>query len=87
LSHKRKYVAGVVTDYPVGIDIERIRPVDSPLINRILDKDEKQVTGKISDGMFFRCWTGKEAVLKAIGSGIRNYRNANSIRLKIKQPW
>ncbi len=71
LSHKPEYVAGVVSDTQIGIDIEQIRPVEPSLINRIMDSDEQLVTGAISDEMFFRCWTAKEAVLKAVGAGLK----------------
>jgi 4'-phosphopantetheinyl transferase len=71
LSHKPEYVAGVISDTQIGIDIEQIRPVETSLINRIMDSDEQQVTGEVSYEIFFRCWTAKEAVLKAIGSGLK----------------
>jgi len=71
LSHKPEYVAGVISDARIGIDIEPIRPVQSSLVNRILDKDEQQVTGMVSDELFYRCWTGKEVVLKATGVGLK----------------
>ena len=71
LSHKPEYVAGVISDHRVGIDIERIRPVQPSLVNRVMDNIERQQTGTISDEMFYRCWTAKEAVLKTLGSGLK----------------
>jgi len=77
LSHKPEYVAGVISDDRVGIDIEPIRPVEASLINRILDSKEQQTAGRISDEMFFRCWTAKESVLKAVGAGLKGLSQCN----------
>lgn len=61
LSHSDGTVAAVVSDKPVGIDIERIRPVTDKLKNRVCK--EKTET----DEEFFKVWTVKEAYLKASG--------------------
>ncbi len=71
LSHKPEYVAGVISDSPVGIDVERIRPVQSSLLNRVVDDEERKLAGTISDALFYRFWTAKEAVLKAVGVGLK----------------
>ena len=71
LSHKPKYVVGVMSETPIGIDIERIRPVQASLVNRIIDNVERQLAGTISDALFFRFWTAKESVLKAAGVGLK----------------
>jgi len=81
LSHKPEYVAGVISDARIGIDIEPIRPVQSSLINRILDNDEQQVTGMVSDELFYRCWTGKEVVLKATGAGLKGLSHCKLHRI------
>ncbi len=60
----------------VGIDLERIRNVNHAehIARRFFHPAETEaiVTADRSarDAVFLRCWTGKEAVLKAIGSGI-----------------
>jgi len=71
LSHKPGYVAGVVSESPIGIDVEFIRPVSTALFNKILDEREQKLGGIPSPEFFFRCWTAKEGVLKAAGVGIR----------------
>ena len=69
LSHKPEYVAGVVAKTPTGIDIEKIRPVRAGLFNKITDERERGLA-PLSDGLFYRFWTAKEAVLKATGLGL-----------------
>jgi 4'-phosphopantetheinyl transferase len=62
--------------YPVGIDVERIRPVENVegLMQRYFSPSEYAQWQKSSaDGrvdVFFRLWTGKEAVLKAVGRSL-----------------
>lgn len=71
LSHKSRYVAAVAAPQPVGIDIERIRPVRDGMAERIAAPEEwSQFRGRDRRLAFFRCWTAKEAVLKAETVGI-----------------
>lgn len=81
LSHKPEYVAGVTSDNPVGIDVERIRPVQPSLVNRVIDNDERQLAGMISDALFYRFWTAKEAVLKAVGVGLKGLSQCRICRI------
>lgn len=70
LSHKPVIVAGVAAQRPVGIDIEILRPVRAGLMEKITDASEQRLVGPATDLVFFRCWTAKEAVLKAAGCGL-----------------
>jgi 4'-phosphopantetheinyl transferase len=70
LSHKSGCVAAVAAPTPVGIDIEKIRPVKEGLAERIAAPDEWHLFPGEGLSDFFRCWTAKEAVLKAAGVGI-----------------
>jgi len=71
ISHKDRYVAGVVAPGPIGIDIERVRPYDRAMRKKIAGQAEWQLGAADSIKFFFRVWTAKEAVLKATGAGLR----------------
>jgi 4'-phosphopantetheinyl transferase len=70
LSHKSSVVGGVASPMPVGLDLETIRPVSEALLTKVADADEWQLVGGRAADRFFRFWTAKEAVLKAVGKGI-----------------
>lgn len=59
----------------VGIDIERVRPVRNGLARRYFSQVEASGLEALPEAecleSFFRCWTRKEAFLKATGEGIR----------------
>ncbi len=70
ISHKPDYVAGVVADVPIGLDLEHIRPIRAGMKDRIADADEWELYSGDTQISFFRTWTAKEAVLKAAGTGL-----------------
>ena len=70
LTHKNAFVAAVCSPSPVGIDIERLRPVSQGLRKRLADPTEWDLAPTIDQAIFFRYWTAKEAVLKAVGMGL-----------------
>lgn len=75
LSHSGELaIVAVAQDMPVGIDIERIRPVSADLLAGCLAPRElamlAALTPELREESFIRCWTRKEACLKAIGVGL-----------------
>lgn len=70
LTHKPLYVGGVVASARVGIDLEPLRTVDEKLTQRIGCDAEWEALGGRTPERFFRLWTAKEAVLKAVGVGM-----------------
>ena len=91
ISHSADMVVCVVHDNPVGVDIEKIRPVDLNTAKRIFSDEE---TGSIFGGIpdvedynhylndavlqrFFELWTPKEARSKCIGTGLFIESEAN----------
>jgi 4'-phosphopantetheinyl transferase len=70
MSRSGKEIAFYFGPYPGGIDIEKIRP-SGPfrVIADIHYHKAEQETAKDDTG-FFTTWTRKEAILKAIGTGL-----------------
>lgn len=74
LSHSGEYAACVVSDVPVGVDIQQKRETRANIARRFFqceeaEKIENQPGEKQTD-LFFRYWTGKESYLKLKGDGI-----------------
>jgi len=72
LTHKPRYVGGVIAPTQIGIDIEKIRPCSKALFRKTANESEWGLSDADSFKLFFRYWTSKESVLKASGTGIRD---------------
>ena len=81
ISHKPRYVGGVVSTEPVGIDIERVRPVKDGVMKKIASEEEWALIGGKALESFFRFWTAKEAVLKATGAGFTGLSNCRIVQI------
>jgi len=78
LSHKPKYVAAVVSNGKVGIDIEEIKPRSESLFSHVASDNEWRLKDRSWD-TFFCYWTAKEAILKVIGIGIGGLKTCRII--------
>jgi len=72
MSHCREAAVCVVSNNPVGVDIESIRKYNDSLARYTMNSKELQFIGRSprSDVAFIRLWTMKEAKLKLTGRGI-----------------
>jgi 4'-phosphopantetheinyl transferase len=70
ITHKADYVGGVAAPYRIGLDIEKIRPFSTKLLEKTGSDEEWGLAVSDPQILFFRYWTSKEAVLKAAGRGI-----------------
>ena len=73
-SHCKEAAACVVSDRPVGIDVESIREYKESLARYTMSDTELEqiLSAEHPDVAFIRLWTMKEATLKLIGTGISN---------------
>ena len=87
ISHCDALVACAISENPVGIDIERIRPINPQLCQRICTEAELAYLqpGNLEDPAilrrFFEIWTAKEAYFKKCGTGITNLKSVNTLDL------
>ena len=74
MSHCREAAICVLSDVPVGVDVESIRSYSESLARYTMSDAEMELIEKSErpDVEFIRLWTLKEAVLKRSGEGIRN---------------
>lgn len=67
-----------VSNSPIGLDIEEIKPVDISVIKRVCNNDElKYALQDNSYKRFFEIWTFKEAYFKCIGTEITDFSSVN----------
>jgi 4'-phosphopantetheinyl transferase len=82
LSHCGDHAVLAVAENPVGVDIEALRPV-SDLWKHVLTEAERdrflRMPAARRTAAFFSCWTRKEAVLKAIGTGLSRELKSTSV--------
>ena len=86
LSHCREAAICVVSNSPVGVDIERIRPLKDSLVSHTMNEQEQVLIAQASrpDIAFIQLWTRKEAILKLTGEGIHN--NMRDVLTHCQQP-
>ena len=74
LSHCKEAAACVISNHPVGIDVESIREYKESLARYTMNDDELQqiLSADHPNETFIRLWTMKEATLKLQGTGISN---------------
>ena len=95
LSHCQNAVVCALSENPVGIDIEKIRPMDLAISRHICTREEAEYlfghTPTVADlhitddplilRRFFEIWTGKESYFKRLGTGITDLRSVNILPL------
>ena len=71
ISHSNTIGVGVVAEFQVGIDIEKIRSHNDELLEYISSKEERRIMQQSDPStLVTSIWVLKEAVAKAVGYGI-----------------
>lgn len=74
ISHSGDWVLGAVHYLPVGVDIEKIQPIDYQIAARFFSKSEyhnlMNKEGRDKLEYFYEIWTLKESYIKAVGKGL-----------------
>ncbi|MFE5411058.1 4'-phosphopantetheinyl transferase family protein [Microbacterium sp. NPDC056569] len=65
----RRVMLGLSTDGTVGVDVERVSPIDLSGLWPLVHSPEEAPSAQTHEG-FFRTWVRKEAVLKSLGTGL-----------------
>lgn len=94
ISHCDDLVACAISRDPVGIDIERIRPIKPSLLRYVCtaeeyaylqgschETDEALCQNPDAQRCFFEIWTAKEACFKKHGTGITDFKSVNILPL------
>lgn len=96
ISHSGDWVVCITHDTQVGIDIERIQPIDVSIAERFFQFEEYTdiKTKHISEQMsyFYQIWTLKESFIKMLGKGLSIPLNSFRIKCRnqlfsIEQPY
>ena len=72
LSHSGDYVLLAADENDIGADIEQILPWQAEMARLVFTPSEQAwLRAQAGDAAFYRLWTGKEAVMKALGLGFQ----------------
>ena len=84
MSHSGEWAVCIIGNQPVGIDIEKIQPIDFSSYSSFFSiteyNDLSNKNHAIKLEYFFDLWTLKESYLKAIGTGF--YHNPTSFTIR-----
>lgn len=97
-SHSGDWIVCAVHELPIGIDIEKINPIDFAIAKRFFSETENielfKKEGQAKLEYFFDLWTLKESYIKATGKGLSTPLNAfsifkhnNSIKIKLQDKY
>jgi 4'-phosphopantetheinyl transferase len=90
LAHSGKFATyAFAVGCELGVDIEEVRPArdQESIVRRFFSREEREEWLELDlsqrDEAFFRCWTRKEAYIKALGDGLS--MPLDSFRMSLRQ--
>ncbi len=85
LSHTGAVALFAVAAFPVGVDVERCRPLEPGVADLVFTAAERAAWAESgwAEAVFYRGWTRKEAVLKARGGSLAQM---SSIEVSLDHP-
>jgi 4'-phosphopantetheinyl transferase len=91
MSHCRSIaIVAVANGQPVGIDVEDVRPVEPEVAETHFSAIELSALNRLHGDAwlsgFYRCWTRKEAILKAEGVGLSRALDSFDVELLPDKP-
>ncbi len=91
LSHSGPVAIFAVADFPVGVDVEAVRPVEGGLARIVFAPTELAYLGGLSasdqTAAFFCGWTRKEAIIKAQGGSIADLQHIVVLPQPVRPGW
>lgn len=70
ISHSGDYVVLATSEHEIGVDIEVVAPRHAAVAKRCFQGPELEwMDGEANEEAFFYLWTGKESVMKLLGTG------------------
>lgn len=85
ISHSGEYSVCVVSEDPVGVDIELVRPISIKNDYRLFTLEEIQYVNSdenLHNNRFFEVWTKKEAYIKMKGLNLSQGAGVNTVKIK-----
>lgn len=88
LAHSGDLAVAAASERNVGVDLELIRPKPAALLDYILGDEERAHIHSLempAEQSLFLCWTIKESVLKANGTGLRKSPKRVRVNLDLER--
>ena len=82
ISHSADYAVCAIDNAPIGIDIEKIGPVNLKVIERFCNEGEiEYIKSDDSVNRLFEIWTAKEAAYKMLDGKIKDFKKIDTSKL------